>query len=174
MDTINAFLYSPFMIAVQVFSFIISAGLGVLYWRILQETGVLERSIFETRTSWNPERLAVADLAAKWQGVVARTATNDESQWKLAIIEADTILDEAIKQLGFKGKTMGDRMKQIKPGKFPMLEEAWRAHRVRNYIVHDPTYHISAAAASRVFGIYQDIFIRLGIIHSVERSVAQQ
>lgn len=173
MEAINGFLYSPFMISVQVFSFILSAGLAVLYWRILQETGVLERSIFETRTSWNPERLAVADLASKWQGVVARTATNDESQWKLAIIEADTILDEAIKQLGYKGTTMGDRMKQIKPGKFPMLEDAWRVHRVRNYIVHDPTYHISAQAASRVFGIYQAIFIRLGIIQNVERSVAR-
>lgn len=174
MDTINGFLYSPFMISVQVFSFVVSVGLAILYWRILQETGVLERSIFETRSSWNPERLAVADLSAKWQVVLKRTALNDESQWKLAIIEADTILDEAIQQMGYKGKTMGERMKQIRPGKFPMLEDAWRAHRVRNYIVHDPTYHISSQAASKVFGIYQAIFIRLGIIHTAEHSIARE
>lgn len=166
--SIDSFLYSPFMIAVQAFSFVVTVGLAILYWRILSETGVLERSLGETRSSWRPQRLAVADLSAKWQGVVARMAQQDEAQWKLAIIEADTILDEAIKQMGYKGATMGERMKQIKPNRFPMLEDAWRAHRVRNYIVHDPTYHISAQAASRVFTMYQNIFTRLGIARSYQ------
>ncbi|MYE37911.1 MAG: hypothetical protein F4X82_00085 [Candidatus Spechtbacteria bacterium SB0662_bin_43] len=166
--SIDAFLYSPLMIAVQVFSVILTIGLCVLYWKMLRETGEVSRPVGEVFSSiWlrksKVARLDYGELSQKWQQVENRMNTHDETQWKMAIIEADTILDEALQQMGVKGKTMGERMKKVNKKKFPMLDSAWRAHRVRNYLVHDPSYHLSLNAAAQTYELYRKVFVDIGV-----------
>lgn len=53
----------------------------------------------------------------------------------LKIVEADKILDEALKMLGYQG-TLGEKMKKAGP-RFSDLNGLWRAHKLRNTLVHD-------------------------------------
>ena len=59
------------------------------------------------------------------------------NDWKLAIIEADIVLDELLKERGFAGNTLGERLKSISPNQMESLSDAWEAHKVRNRIAHD-------------------------------------
>jgi hypothetical protein len=55
-----------------------------------------------------------------------------EAGWQVAIIQADKLLDQALKQRGFAGETMGDRLKSSHAG-----DKVWAAHKIRNRIAHE-------------------------------------
>lgn len=53
-----------------------------------------------------------------------------------SVIEADKLLDNALKQLGFKGETMGERLKSAAPS-LTDNDAIWAAHKLRNRLVHE-------------------------------------
>jgi hypothetical protein len=64
------------------------------------------------------------------------------------ILEADAVLDLALKELGFKG-SLGDKLK--KAGKYLPDENAvWRAHKLRNRIAHEPGTQVGEREVSEV------------------------
>lgn len=57
------------------------------------------------------------------------------SHGTLKVVEADNILDEALRLLGYRG-TLGEKLKQAGP-RFKDLNAVWRAHKLRNKLVHE-------------------------------------
>jgi hypothetical protein len=56
--------------------------------------------------------------------------------WPLAIINADKLLDTALKKRRFSGKTMGERLVSAQK-KFTNNDSVWFAHKLRNRLVHE-------------------------------------
>lgn len=79
------------------------------------------------RKTWNE----ISALAS--QGPITR---------KLAIIEADKLVDHTLKALGFPGETMSERMK-VAEYKHPKIREMWQAHKWRNQLVHEADFSLS-------------------------------
>jgi len=52
-----------------------------------------------------------------------------------AILDADKILDYALKKKGFNG-SLGEKLKKAGP-KFSKLNDIWSAHKLRNRIAHE-------------------------------------
>ncbi|MFA4890501.1 MAG: hypothetical protein WC587_02640 [Candidatus Paceibacterota bacterium] len=81
--------------------------------------------------------------SAKWDAIKKKIDSDISSEWKMAIIEADSIIDEIFKTIGFGPETLdgrpvslGDRLKAVEPSDFDNLQGVWEAHKVRNRIVH--------------------------------------
>ena len=55
-----------------------------------------------------PSKLDVAYFQTRWQDAQKLCANQDS--WPLAVINADKLLDEALKRRKYKGKTMGERL----------------------------------------------------------------
>jgi len=55
--------------------------------------------------------------------------------WALAVIEADSLLDEALKKRHFKGKTMGERLVSAQRS-LTNNDGVWFGHKLRNQLVH--------------------------------------
>lgn len=91
----------------------------------------------------------------QWLKITKRLETGREADYKLALLEADNLLDEILNKIGYKGESLGEKLKQLDPGTLPNLEEVWQAHKVRNNIVHDPDYRLSLEKAKKVMGIYE-------------------
>lgn len=53
----------------------------------------------------------------------------------LKVVEADKILDETLRLLGYKG-TLGEKLQQA-GARFKDLDAVWKAHKLRNTLVHD-------------------------------------
>ncbi|MDP2736038.1 MAG: hypothetical protein Q8P12_07610 [bacterium] len=103
-------------------------------------------------------------MAKKWEKVTARLETANEAEYKLAIIEADSMLNEILLRLGFRGETLGDRLKTLTPAIVPNLRDVEEAHRIRNNVVHDPDFRLSLEEAKRTLGIYEAAFRNLDLI----------
>lgn len=71
----------------------------------------------------------------KWLELLARVKTPEGMI--LAVIDADKLLDEALKKKGFSGKTMGERLVSAQRS-LKDNDAVWYAHKLRNRIVHEP------------------------------------
>lgn len=96
--------------------------------------------------------------------VLTHIASANPNDWKLAIIEADIILDDALKQYGYEGGSLGERLKSISTSQLSTLNEAWEAHKVRNRIAHEGAdFVLTKRIAEDTISRYRRVFSELGI-----------
>ncbi len=94
----------------------------------------------------------------RWDQVLAHANSENPSEWRLAIIEADIILDELVTRMGYLGMTLGDKLKQATRGDFKTIDNAWEAHRVRNQIAHEGSdFILTKHEARRVIALYESV-----------------
>lgn len=106
----------------------------------------------------------VRRMAQQWLRALGRLETANEAEYKLAIIEIDSMIDEALKRLGFAGETLDDRLQNAPSSVLSNLAELKEAHRTRNNIVHDPNFILSLTIARRVMGVYEQSLKELDLI----------
>ena len=93
----------------------------------------------------------------EWMRIVRLAHSRSPADRKLAIIEADNILDAVVTRLGYSGDTVGEKLKNIEESEFATLNDAWEAHKVRNEIAHE-NIDISREDAIRVIMLYERVF----------------
>ncbi len=102
---------------------------------------------------------SVAPKNERWEAVKKHIASDNQADWKLAIIEADLILDDIVSKIRPDGESIGDRLKKINQSEFNTIQDAWEAHKVRNRIAHEgSSFTISRPEAQRVVGLYENVF----------------
>ena len=97
----------------------------------------------------------VRKVVKDWAKITGRLETGLESEYKLAVIEADSMLNDILKRMGFGGETLGERLEKLTAATLPNLEQIWEAHKIRNNIVHDPDYRLTLDEARRVLDTYE-------------------
>ncbi len=91
-------------------------------------------------------------------------ASDNPNDWKLAIIEADIILDDVLKRQGYAGATLGERLKSISPSALQSLDDAWQAHKVRNNIAHaGADFVLTHKIARETVQQYERVLTELGV-----------
>lgn len=95
----------------------------------------------------------------KWQQVLNHVGSENPSDWRLAILEVDIMLDDLLDKLGIVGDTMGDKLKKINKADFKTLDAAWEGHKIRNAIAHEgQDFTITKREAQRVIALYEAVF----------------
>lgn len=101
----------------------------------------------------------------RWQKVLDYLFSDNENDWRLAILEADNMLDDLMTQLGFQGQNLGDKLKDANQDSFRMLSTAWEVHNIRNKVAHEGSdFSLSRQEAKRIIASYEDIFKNFGFI----------
>lgn len=98
----------------------------------------------------------------QWQSVLSKLESEDESGYKLAVIEADKIFDGFLKKMGYQGNDMGERLKQVTLDQIANINAIWEAHKIRNRLVHEPDFQLKQHEAKQVIEIYQRALQDLG------------
>lgn len=97
-------------------------------------------------------------MAHRWTNALGYIASNNPNDWKQAIMEADIILDDLLTKLGYRGESIGEKLKRVATGDMKSLNEAWEAHKVRNQIAHEPGFALNHHEAKNVIGMYRKVF----------------
>jgi hypothetical protein len=100
----------------------------------------------------------------RWERVEKLAASPNPSDWRVAILEADSMLDELIVKLGYQGEDMGERMRGMNPEAFPYLSEAWRVHKLRNIVAHETSYDLQKGETEDAIDAYNLIFKSMSFI----------
>ncbi len=81
----------------------------------------------------------------------------------LAIFEADKLLDHALKHRGFRGDTMGERLKDASRA-FMDRDGVWRAHKLRNRLAHEQNVSLGFGQADQALRSFKAALKDLGAI----------
>ncbi len=90
----------------------------------------------------------------RWMQIESLLQQGKQMNYKLAIIEADKLLDHALKMLNFPGKATAERL-QFASYKYGELKRVWWAHKVRNMVVHEVKYELSAGETKKVIKAFE-------------------
>lgn len=103
-----------------------------------------------------------ARILTDWQGIELLMRSPNSSDWNMAILRADSLLDDTLRETGIQGATMADRLKVVDPNQLPSLDRVWSAHRLRNAIAHNPTDQHTRETIVSAIASYRQAFRDLG------------
>lgn len=98
----------------------------------------------------------------KWSEIEILIKTKNPSSAKQAVIIADKVLEQIIKQ-ATGTTTMGEGLKLSKDlfSDYSIYDMAWKAHKVRNSMVHDasydPPYYMVTEAINQFRAVFKDL-----------------
>ncbi len=72
----------------------------------------------------------------RWKHVQELIASNNPNDWRMAVLEADSMLEDMTLAMKVPGDSLGERLKAIEPSDFLTLQNAWEGHKIRNQIAH--------------------------------------
>ena len=148
----QGFIDSPFFLALKLLLAIYVAVLfaDIIMLLILRGFGDVRVSL---RGAYIP-LITKKRMKKKWSKIKVRLESDDASQYKLAVLEADEIIDKFLKSMELKGDNMIERLDKLKPGQLEEAEILKEAHKIRNQIVNDPSFQIEKAKAKETLDIY--------------------
>ena len=104
-----------------------------------------------------------ASMKRRWREIIEMARQPGEVSLKLAVMEADKLLDQALKTLAMPGQTLGERLK-FAAYKYPQLNKVWWAHKVRNQLAHEASYHLDRSLGVKALKAFREALNILGAI----------
>lgn len=156
--------YLEFLPILQPLSLLVSAILlyGIVYCVI--KSGFLLIQADKWVDAFGIKNLHERRVIRGWKNILKRLKTKDAAQWKLAINEADKIIDEIVKHMNIKADTMDDRLEQVNASQLSNVEEIKSAHRVSVNIKQNPEFELSHEEAVRLIKVYEKALREFNLI----------
>lgn len=99
-----------------------------------------------------------------WLAILKKLESENPSDWNLAVMQADSIADNILKEMGLGGETMGERMKSLDKSRLATLDDLWEAHRIRNEIAHSPEKNVTKHRAVYALSLFEEVLKELGYL----------
>ncbi len=149
-DTIYNYLTSVeasrVILALEIISWLVSFTMIFLIYILLKRSD----ATWWIRESVNSRKFAYSEPTdMRWVKIQDRLRRGDEVNLKLAVIEADNVMGELLKRMSLPGKDMAERLKQFEKHELRSIDLVWESHKLRNQIVHEPSFHITREEAER-------------------------
>jgi hypothetical protein len=101
----------------------------------------------------------VAETNPRWERILELASSDSEQDWRIAIMEADIMLDDMLTRMQYNGDTLGEKLKSVEKSDFLTIDNAWEAHKVRNQIAHTGSdYILSKREVDRTIALYKSVF----------------
>jgi len=150
----------PLFLEILFFILALLFVIGIIY--LLLKTEWLKRFILKDLIEFLTfKSYEMRKVPKRWQKIVDRLGKGIESETKLAVIEADDLLKEILGRMGYKGKTLGEKLKQVSKSTLSNLDEVWEAHQIRSNIAHDPSYRLTLNKAGELLAVYKRALLEL-------------
>ena len=160
MENIIPYLISPpffgWLFALKIIFIVFSlAVIGFIIFVMVRTTWLRRMYLWDAQEILTYRPFGVRRILKEWNRTKARLDTGLEAEYKLAVIEADAMVDDILKRMGYGGETLGERLDRLTTASLPNLEQARAAHQTRNNIVHDPDFKISREEAEGNISLYE-------------------
>lgn len=114
-----------------------------------------------TMTKGGARGLDVDKYRSKWLEIEQKLTRDDIASHQLCVLNADKLLDQALKEKGVPGDTMGARMKVTKWSNANLV---WAAHKLRNQIAHESDITVDYDTARRALSGFKQGLKDIGAI----------
>ncbi len=108
-----------------------------------------------------PQKLKVEDYVAKWKRL--QSFCRDKATWSLAIIDADKLLDSALKKRRFGGRSMGERLVSAQHS-LTNNDGIWFAHNLCKKIITDSDTRLKEVDVKAALVAYRQALKDIGAL----------
>ena len=152
----------------SIIAFIVSAilivGIIYAYIRFNQLSEIEVQNIAEAERMWK-ELYGENAGNSQWNQIQSHLDSESPNDWKLAIIEADIMLDKTLTDAGYAGTSVGEKLKSASPQSMTTIRDAWDAHMIRNKIAHQGSdFVLTKRTARETITKYQRVFQEFGVM----------
>lgn len=160
------FNITEFIFVMKIIGFILSlcfAVILVLYLLKQQKNSAEGRARFDAHfIRYEKEE---SPQQKRWYRIRDHFQSHNPAEWRMAIIDADAMLEDLITKLGYRGDSFGEKLKSMNAQQFPLLQIAWNVHKLRNVLAHQGSaYPLTEREAYQAFKDYEHIFFETGYI----------
>ncbi|MBU0476530.1 hypothetical protein KKB68_00770 [Patescibacteria group bacterium] len=103
-------------------------------------------------------------ITKAWDRITKRLGMGLEPEYKLAVIEADNMLEEILKKMGYGGKNLEEILTKLDRNILSNLGEVKEIREVRNNIINNSEYKITLEETKRVLDVYEQTFRNLRVL----------
>ena len=137
---------------------------GLVLYAVIESGGSKKRKFTRPVASSRGYRgfIDQSEIDARWTIIMA-TSSIGASGLKSAINEADKLLDHVMKQVGYPGDKMSDRLKLAGP-RFTDRNNVWRAHKLRNALAHEIGFDLVPSQAKEALADFEQALKDLGAL----------
>ncbi|MCX6758368.1 MAG: hypothetical protein NTX14_01540, partial [Candidatus Nealsonbacteria bacterium] len=90
-----------------------------------------------------------------WMKILQRLESELETEYKLSVIEADLLLNDVMKRLGYEGKNLSEKLERVKPEVFKELQLLKEADQIYQNLVYDTSYHLTQPEAKKIIAEFE-------------------
>lgn len=140
---------------------------GFVYAKIRysQLSEIEHHAFHEDEKRWATQHAHADTKNSRWDVIQRRVTENSPESWRIAIIEADILLDEVLTNAGYVGTSLGEKLKSANPSSFTTIRDAWDAHMVRNKIAHAGSdFILTKKVAQDTLVQFERVFREFGVI----------
>ena len=109
------------------------------------------------------KKIDVEKYRAKCLEIEHQLKADDPNSYQICVLNADKLLDQALRDLGIKGKTMGERLKNS-VSMYSDRNGIWTAHKRINVIAHEAGAVVSYQQSKQALVNFRQALKDLGAI----------
>ncbi len=102
--------------------------------------------------------------AKEWKKILKKIDTGIESEYKLAVIEADALLDDMLKFMGYTEETTEEKVERLTSIDIANINELREVRKTRNSIIQEPDFKLTEDNVREVLKVYETSFKSLGFL----------
>lgn len=160
-------ILSKILFWVKLFSGIYSAACFIGITTVLFKRGAISKQVKTVKEVVDDSvkyDIPKTVFQQRWEKIKDLLKSENQSDYRAAIIDADNMLDETLEKIGYKGGNLGDRLKKLDKGKLSNIEDLWGARKLRNSFVHDPHHKPKRMQIEEAIKVYEDSLKDLGAL----------
>ncbi|MCA9352045.1 hypothetical protein KC866_01515 [Patescibacteria group bacterium] len=111
------------------------------------------------------EQLISSPQRERWDSIRGMFSSSNPTDWRMAIIDADSMLEDLVTQMGHQGDSFGEKLMSLRDDGVSWTDAAWDVHLLRNKLAHEGSgYPLSDREAFRAYKIYENILSESGYL----------
>lgn len=103
------------------------------------------------------------EITKRWNKIKSRIDSGLEEDHKLAIIDAEDFFTEILEKAGYEGIDFADSIQKAGRLLSSMADDLIKAHEVRNSIVYNPDFKITAEQANKTLVTFEEAINTVGL-----------
>ncbi len=143
---------------------IIVAGVsGIVFAMLIRSGWIFGGGRVKTGAKGNLDRDFVA---GKWQEIQQLMEQGKPSAYKVAVMDADKLVDYVLKAKVGSDGSMADRLKRAQKifSNYSDYQNLWSAHKTRNLIAHEATHELLFPEVKRTISYFEKALKSLGAL----------
>jgi hypothetical protein len=158
-EIINFLLYPQFpqwFLPVK-FLFIFFGSFFLIYtlWAILKTSWLKRIFLWDLKEFLSYRPYYTKIFAPRWEKIERRLESKIEADLKLAVLEADELLDKCLSQIGYPGATLDEKLEKLTEEIISNLKALKEVRKIKEDIVEDPNFRLTLEEAKKILETYK-------------------